>query len=234
MFRKRTRYKCQALKVTTSVKCSPHPTVCKEYHDNSLNLQRSEQILQQKKRNIWEAMSVWNRNSLNCVHKCAFGLEANFSNLWFFLCVCVKELKCPFSFLWQADSTFFSPTYIPLNRAVNNNSLPRCHMKDVHLYTDIKMRTLRFLSREFHDKRLTFFEHRWDRPSDIKFRELIKKNGSDAQNGHIPSVVVRILLRNRVIELMHNLHLCHHNLFVHEPTRVMVEMSGERNWLYTE
>lgn len=98
------------------------------------------------------------------------------------------------------------------------------------------MRTLRFLSREFSDKRLTFFEHRLDRPSDIKFRKLKKKNknGSDAQNGHNPIVVIRILLRNRAIELMHNPHLCHHSLYVHEPTRGMVEMAGERNWLSTE
>lgn len=97
------------------------------------------------------------------------------------------------------------------------------------------MRTLRFLSREFNDKKLTIFEHKLDRPSDIKFRKLKKKNknGSDAQNGHTPSIV-RILLRNRAIELMHNPHLCHRNLFVHEPTRGMVEMAGEINWLSTE
>lgn len=70
------------------------------------------------------------------------------------------------------------------------------------------MRTLRFLSREFNDNKLTIFEHKLDRPSDIKFRKLKKKNknGSDAQNGHTPSIV-RILLRNRAIELMHNPHL---------------------------
>ena len=56
----------------------------------------------------------------------------------------------------------------------------------MYIYTQIlkMMRTLRFLSRELSDKKLTFFEHRLDRPSDIKFRKLKKKNknGSDAHN----------------------------------------------------
>lgn len=98
------------------------------------------------------------------------------------------------------------------------------------------MRTLRFLSREFDDKRLTFFGHGLERTPDTKFRELKSKdkNGSNAQSGHILSLVVKILLRNTALKSMCSLHLCHRSNFVHELTRGMVEMAGERSWLSTK